>query len=607
MNKIIVNFVVIGLFCILIFNFFFYASIESTGANEASDILSKDIRLKTDQIDTYLLKINDEIKEIQDSEHVKELFEQDLFSTEEAIKMDVDERSRIISQEAENYLKAHPEMTLKDLQEDEIFNDIVVRPVSKSFKDIVVQPVGKEGYSFAFDTESLINYFHKEETRVGFDYNEINETFPELWNLFKENSEKGFSENFYHREEIDGSISYKYGKFVQIPVATADGISISLGTTSYVNDYKVIKEKSNYLDSIKESSNYSNIILISPEGYVIYMVQPEEDYGTNLMWEVNLEKGLSKHYGSADAFNISFYGPFLDIYGEIYPQFSVMAPVYKENNLLGYITILEEMDKVFEIATNNENLGETGEVYLINNEGFLITPLRKPLFDIMIQTISSKNAQDCIEHLNLSKDISKHKERTLIYENYDGEKVLGIHTYIPETKWCVIAEISKGESIKSKGEKLLWKGIYFSIILLGIFLITGIVYSIRNKEIKKFMKKTRFSKYLASIAFSLLFVAILVYILKIPKANLHIGLLPDLISLVLFSFLFFYAISKKPGTSKKLILIGSAICIISQIMQIILGGTFFEGSPSSILWSIILFVTISGISLILFGFRGVVK
>ena len=148
--------------------------------NEISNNLIKIIEEKTQKINNYLEVIEKNVKVLQESDEVKELLKKDLVLDESVIKMDVDERARIISKEVENYLRVHPKMTLKNLQE------------SREFQKITIQPVGKEGYSFLFDSQSLINYFHKEPRRIGYDYNTMEETFPALWNMFKESSERFF-------------------------------------------------------------------------------------------------------------------------------------------------------------------------------------------------------------------------------------------------------------------------------------------------------------------------------------------------------------------------------------------------------------------------------
>ena len=415
---------------------------------------------KESKINLYFSDIEESIQTLRESEEVKNLLKQELVFDESVIKIDVDEKARVISKEVENYLRAHPEMSLKDLQEN------------KEFQDIAVQPVGKEGYSFVFDSQSLINYFHKEPQRIGYDYNTMEKTFPELWKMFKETSEKGFSEGFYYRDEPDGSISHKYGRFVQIPVKTADEISMSLGTTAYMNNYKIIKDNSKYLEDFNKEKDYHNLVLVSPEGYMIYMVNEIEDFGTNFEWEVNLEEGLSKNYFKVkESKNISFYGPFIRHYGDIYPKFSVMVPIYESEKLLGYVGLLNEMNEIFRITYEIEELGETGESYLVNEDLLLISPLTLKNFDIMIQSVDTENTQNCF-----NKTFPGHihgEEPVTLFLDYGGKEVFGTHREIENISWCLLVEIDEEEVINAPLKSNLKRNLFVLLPSLLILIFIG--------------------------------------------------------------------------------------------------------------------------------------
>lgn len=599
-------FLVFGMLSILIFMFYNYNNVETKLLNELSYTVTEDADYKAGEINSYISEIENDIVILQESEEVKLLFRQNLTHDKNVIKIDVDDRSRVISNEVINYLRLHPNMTLKDLQEDDTFNDIIIQPMGNGFKEIIVQPVGKEGYSFGFDSQTLINYFHKESRRIGFDYHEIRDEFPELWSLFVRNFENGSAEGFYHRDESDGNISYKYGKFVQIPVSTADGINISVGATAYVDDYKIINQSSDYLDSFAEKSNYDNIILFSLDGYLIYMSNIDDDFGTSTEWEVNLDNGLSKnYYKTKETQDISFYGPYIETYGEIYPKFSVITPVYDNNILVGYVGIVEKMNKIFEVAKNYTNLGESGQSYIINRENTLISPLRYDDLDILIQSIDTDNSESCIKDLRIlgNEDfVEEHWEDFLTYEDYFGDSVFGTHAYVSKLNWCVISEIDRGELVDSKLNNIIVRYIYLSVVLIFIIFIAAVpLFRIaRNVSL-------RFKKLGVCLVFSILLVLVFVYALSVPRNVSYIGLIPDAVALILFSFLFFYVLFKKGNRFNGIILIGVLSCLFSEIMQISIEGRILGGSLFSILYSIIIFVAVIGISLILFGFREVVK
>jgi hypothetical protein len=483
-----IGFFILGLILGISLISYSYSSEEQFLLEKTSNDLVEIAEIKADKINLYLSGVEENIKTLQESDEIKELLKQELVFDESVIKFDVDERSRIISKEVENYLISHPEMTLNDLKVDEEFYEIAVQPVGRSFQEIAVQPVGKEGYSFAFDSQTLINYFHKEPRRIGYDYNTMEKTFPALWNMFKETSEKGFSEGFYYRDEPNGSISHKYGKFVQIPVATADGINISLGATAYVNDYRIIKEESEYLENFKEDLGYYNLILVSSNGYVIYQVEKKEGLGTNLEWPVNLNKGLSRNYFNAKESNqASFDGPFIRYHGEIYPKFFLMTPVYNKSKLLGFIGLIDGMDEIFKITEDIKNLRETGEVYLVNQRGLLISPLRNKDLDIIIQSVDTENSKNCFDetfpgHFERDESISS-------FLNYGGEEVFGTHREIYKTDWCLLIEVEKGEVIDVFLRENIKRNLL--IIIPAILILTLVGFFIGKYFDKKGKRKIR--------------------------------------------------------------------------------------------------------------------
>jgi hypothetical protein len=487
------NFFVIGIILAGGFISYSYSSEKQSLLDETSNNLIEIAKGKSERINNHLSKMEEDIQTLQGSENVKRLLEQELVFEESVIKRDVDERSRIITKEVENYLRAHPEMTLKDLQGNNEFNDIAIQPVgkegSKEFQDIAIQPVGKEGYSFVFDSQSLINYFHKEPRRVGYDYNTMEKTFPALWKMFKETSKEGSSEGFYYRDEPDGSISHKYGRFVQIPVKTADGISMSIGATAYVKDYKIIKGDSNYLEDFNKEKDYHNLILISSEGYVIYQAEEKIGLGTNLEWPVNLNKGLSETYFNAKESNQSFNGPFIRSYGEIYPKIFLMISVYDKSKLLGFVGLINEMDEIFEISKEIVGLGETEESYLVDNKNLLISPLTLEHLDMLVQLINTKNVEDCFSMESMEH--TKHIETGSFFD-YRGELVLGTHMPIFKVNWCLLTEVDKSELIDIPMKARLKRKIF--ILLPSILILTLIGFCIGNYFEKK-NKKWKIKKY----------------------------------------------------------------------------------------------------------------
>jgi len=109
---------------------------------------------------------------------------------------------------------------------------------------------------------------------------------------------------------------------------------------------------------------------------------------------------------------------------------SMSAPILLNKQFAGVLVInFDAYEELFKITTDRTGLGETGEVYLVNKDGYMITPSR------FIDEVLLKQKID-LEHI---KELN-HTEPYLvllrkvadIVTDYRGVEVLSVHTHIPE-------------------------------------------------------------------------------------------------------------------------------------------------------------------------------
>jgi len=170
-----------------------------------------------------------------------------------------------------------------------------------------------------------------------------------------------------------------------------------------------------------------------------------------------------------------------------------MAPVHNEGDLLGYVALIDEMDKIFEIAQELKGLGDTEESYLINKDLLLISPLTLKNFNIMVQSIDTENAVNCVEGIKMyGSDLEKlkeHGERSFVsFLDHRGVEVLGKHSHIEEINWCLLTEVDKKEVIDTPLRELIKKSVFFSLIGVFVFSLIGFFvgnyFGQKNKERK---------------------------------------------------------------------------------------------------------------------------
>lgn len=129
------------------------------------------------------------------------------------------------------------------------------------------------------------------------------------------------------------------------------------------------------------------------------------------------------------------------------PLLAVSAPFLDSDSgsFLGVLASRVKLDDLNAITTEKTGMGKTGELYIINKYGYMITPVRFGKDTFLKQKVDTENARRVRLH--------KGKEHTLVtmgksgaFRDYRGVWVLGAHGYIPQMHWGVLAEIRQDEA-----------------------------------------------------------------------------------------------------------------------------------------------------------------
>ena len=167
---------------------------------------------------------------------------------------------------------------------------------------------------------------------------------------------------------------------------------------------------------------------------------------------------------------------------------AVSAPITDSETkaLIGIVVGRVSMKILNEITTARTGLGKTGEVYLINRDGYMITPSCFKKNTFLILNVDNENTRECSEDLRKYGE-APHAHKAFIYSDYRGVKVLGIHDHIPEMQWGVIAKIDKSEAFAPLNKIKT----VFVIILFLVPLTTWLTGSFAARLIIKPIEKLR--------------------------------------------------------------------------------------------------------------------
>ncbi|MBW2742726.1 MAG: HAMP domain-containing protein, partial [Deltaproteobacteria bacterium] len=125
------------------------------------------------------------------------------------------------------------------------------------------------------------------------------------------------------------------------------------------------------------------------------------------------------------------------------PTITFSAPIFDEENtvFLGVVAIRVLMKEVNKIITGRTGLGETCEIYLVNKDGYMITPSR-----FVDDTFLKQKVDTFHSGIEPEKYLTGHEYEVVLRKSYQGEEVISVHTQIPEMNWTVVAEMSKKEA-----------------------------------------------------------------------------------------------------------------------------------------------------------------
>lgn len=167
---------------------------------------------------------------------------------------------------------------------------------------------------------------------------------------------------------------------------------------------------------------------------------------------------------------------------------SVSIPFYRPDTEEFFGVLVKEfgIDDLNVIVSDVSGLGETGEVYIVNKEGIMITESRFMDDVVLVQDIDSKEgAHTCFYSDNKIEEASEHSENILqIFDNYRGERSIGTHRTIEGAGWCLIVEVGSNEAFVSSNRIRGIGGIVLVIALVSSLFVANFVGGIVGRPVE---------------------------------------------------------------------------------------------------------------------------
>ncbi|MBD3311537.1 MAG: HAMP domain-containing protein [Candidatus Magasanikbacteria bacterium] len=437
-----------------------------------SKFLKEDIKaelnsvLLTDQASIVLFydDMKSDFENLTLSPSIKRIFSENTGKNIEIAKKSIQDRAKEVAEEVNQYILAHPDKTVEDLQAD------------LEFREIAIRPVGEEGYTALTDVNSLVARFHTNPDIENLSLSTLSESLPEFWDIMKSTRNGFVADGFYEWRDAGGQIREKYMYIDIVDSPTADNVVFSVAATAYLYEYnsslKVLYEADNYLKSYTKSSALSAMSLVSFEGVVLWDDKDSSLVGINIYNDPNLNNSIffntfQQAIKTKDSLSSDFVE---DDNGNTVSYFAV--PVYIKDKLGGVIVTAVDNSRLNKIVQRKESVWNSLDTYLVGTDYSLRTISTKYVGQDVLNThIQNKNTIACFNQKQIGQDLSVQQENALFTYSNLGENWYGTHYYIPDLEWCLVAEVSKAEVDMLLRDFILYVSFLFVLVIILVILV----------------------------------------------------------------------------------------------------------------------------------------
>ena len=229
-----------------------------------------------------------------------------------------------------------------------------------------------------------------------------------------------------------------------------------------------------FFEQYLSSWGYYDLFLIDTQGTIIYSVQHESEFTTNLIHGPYKDTGLglvfkqAKEYLQTSNSTFSYYQP------SNKPSAFVATPIIADGVMLGVIALQFDTQAFYDELNDITGIGETGEIVtgqLSHNQILITTPLRHDANAAFKRTISldSSNALPI-------QEASAGHTGSGIFTDWRGQEVIAVWQYIPALQWGLVVKTDTQEAFallrQVQRNYMGWFGLAFLIAYILTYILT---------------------------------------------------------------------------------------------------------------------------------------
>ncbi|OHC07643.1 MAG: hypothetical protein A2545_03325 [Planctomycetes bacterium RIFOXYD2_FULL_41_16] len=259
-----------------------------------------------------------------------------------------------------------------------------------------------------------------------------------------------------------------------------------------------------YLEVVKSEYNYKDVLVSNDKGLVT-IASAEESVGRDISKMDYFKQAVQGNTFVSSVTPSEI--PLMNEFGEKelgVPTMFVSTPMKdRDGVVIGVVALRIDVGALNELMLSLK-LGHTGETYLVNKDGYMITESR---FTAHLKEMGLVKRRCALELKLINRETGEltNGVRECVagnngfnakgYKDYSGITVLGVWRWLPEFNWGVIAEIDRDEGY---GAAYNLKYIVSSILLVLAFPIVLVAYFIGRKASIPIIKLKEVTEKMAS-------------------------------------------------------------------------------------------------------------